>query len=192
MSALPSGGGSGGPIGHAVGTPVWIAELATDPAAVANQIALYSVTASPGQLFARLENGTILDLTASGGTAPADAPYLTDGAVTDLSAEVNVRVLTATLNFGASIPATNQLSIVPTAPLAVVVNESGSDCDFRVEGDTLATTIVSDAGLDSVAFGSAAVSGVRMEIGFPASTSGSPTIVRVTAGAHTADPSGIN
>lgn len=65
----------------------------------------YDETAQKWQ--ASENTGAYTNLVASGGNAPADAAYLTNGAVAGLSAEVNIQALAATLAFARDDASTN-------------------------------------------------------------------------------------
>lgn len=60
---------------------------------------------------------------------------------------------------------------------AVVVNESGADADFRVEGDTDTSLLLVDAGLDGVAIGGAAVTDHKFVVRNPNDATDNPFAV---------------
>ena len=113
-----------------------------------------------------------------------DTAFLVNSAtnVSGLNNEILIQSLTATLSFIES-GGNNLLDLISTE---VVINEDGvSNVDFRVEGDTLTNLLFIDASQDNIGIGKAPTANYLLHVNQPASTSGSPTAMVVTGGAHT-------
>lgn len=90
--------------------PTRLSEQLLDSAADVSDVGAIRVRSSGGKFQVSEAGAAYVDVVPSGGTAPANAPYLTDGSVAGLSAERNIQSIATTLVFKA-----NGAAVVPVA-----------------------------------------------------------------------------
>lgn len=155
--------------------PTRLSEQLLDSAAIVSDPGAIRVRSSGGKFQVSEAGAAYVDVVPSGGAAPSNAPYLTDGSVAGLSAERNIQGITSILKF---ISASNVIT-----PLAVQKFSAASSADiFQCLSELGAAMFAVDVSGNIVLSGGTAQyvlkSGAALRIG----TSDANSLVFVTDG----------